>query len=393
MLAGGLSQPTTEINLSQGTYNYQVATVYNGIESPKSNTATATINAPLTATASANPATIAEGESSTLTANPQGGNGNYTYSWSPATSLNNANIQSPTATPTQTTTYTVTITSGSESVTATATVTVVKAPTNIRITFGEHPTVNWAAIQPFTSFNVYRGEELIASNITGMSYTDTDVVPCPEEEYCYSVATVYNQAVAQSEEACDAMELFLFPVQNAAGEYVWNMENDFGANLTWNMPEEAVNCWGMTGFNIYREEEIEKEFVLVANIPAIEGQEEYEYFNPVHSGSVSYIIKAVYERDGETLESDGNVIEINITDIQENNDNVSVFPNPTNDILNIKAENIENIRIFNLFGQEIMNVNVDNDNYIINMSQFTKGVYMLKVETANGTSKKRIVVE
>ena len=189
------------------------------------------------------------------------------------------------------------------------------------------------------------------------------------------------------------MELFLFPVRNAAGEYVWNMENDYGANLTWNTPEEPVNCWEMTGFNIYRKEEIEKEFVLVANVPAIEGQEEYEYFNPVHSGSVSYIIKAVYEREDETLESDGNVIEIYITDIQENDDNVSIFPNPTNGILNIKAENIENIRVFNLFGQEIMNINVDNDNCIINMSQFTKGVYMLKVETANGTAMKRIVVE
>ena len=383
----------TDNNLSQGTYNYQVATVYNGIESPKSNTATATINAPLTATASANPATIAEGESSTLTANPQGGNGNYTYNWSPATSLNNANIQSPTATPTQTTTYTVTITSGSESVTTTTIVTVVKAPTNIRITFGEHPTVNWAAIQPFTSFNVYRGEELIASNITGMSYTDTDIVPCPEEEYCYSVATVHNQAVAQSEEACDAMELFLFPVQNAAGEYVWNMEDNFGANLTWNMPEEAVNCWETTGFNIYREEETEKEFELIANVPSVEGQEEYEYFDSIHAGYVSYIIKAVYEKDDEMLESEGNIIELYITDVQEFDNNISVFPNPTNDILNIKAENIENIRIFNIFGQEILNAKVGNDSYIVNMSQFGKGVYMLKIETANGSAMRRVVME
>ncbi|MCQ2320777.1 MAG: C25 family cysteine peptidase [Bacteroidales bacterium] len=394
MIAQNITANTyTDQNLSAGTYNYQVATVYNGIESPKSNTATAIINAPLQATASARPATIAEGESSTLIAYPQGGTGTYTYSWSPAASLNNANIQDPTATPTQTTTYTVTITSGSETVTATATVTVVKAPTNVHITFGEHPTINWAAIQPFTSFNVYRGEELIASNITGMSYTDTDVVPCPEEEYCYSVATVYNQAIAQSEEACDAMELFLFPVRNAAGEYVWNMENDFGANLTWNMPEEAVNCWEMTGFNIYREVEINKSFELIANVPAIEGQNDYQYFDSIPAGYVSYIIKAVYERDDEMLESDGNVIEIYITGIQEKNDNVSVFPNPTNDILNIKAENIENISVFNLFGQEIMNVNVDNDNCIINMSQFTKGIYMLKVETAHGTSLRRVVVE
>ncbi|MBO4574363.1 MAG: T9SS type A sorting domain-containing protein [Bacteroidales bacterium] len=113
----------TDTNLAPGTYNYQVATNYNNVMSPMSNTATVTIFAPLSVTASANPQEIEVGQTTTLSCVCSGGNGNYTYSWTPSGTLANPNAATTVATPLETTTYTITVTAGD--MTASAGVTVV----------------------------------------------------------------------------------------------------------------------------------------------------------------------------------------------------------------------------------------------------------------------------
>lgn len=113
----------TDSNLTPGIYNYQVATNYNNVMSPMSNTATVTIFAPLSVTASANPQEIEVGQTTTLSCVCSGGNGNYTYSWTPSSTLTNPNAATTVATPLETTTYTITVTSGD--MTASAGVTVV----------------------------------------------------------------------------------------------------------------------------------------------------------------------------------------------------------------------------------------------------------------------------
>lgn len=394
MIAQGITATSyLDSNLNPGTYTYQVAAIYNGIESPRSNSASATITAPLTVTASAIPAIIAEGQSATLNANAQGGNGSYTYSWTPANSLNNPNIQSPTATPTQTTTYTVTVTCNGQTATASTSVTVVKAPTNVTVTLGEHPVITWNAQQPFTNFKVYRGDELIASNESGMSYTDVAIVPCPEEEYVYSVSTCYNNIEVRSEEGIGFMELELFPAENATGTYTWNHADEYGALLTWDEPSLGINCWDITGYNIYREENCNKAFELIANIQSIEGQTHYEYFDAFHVGEVAYIVKVVYERNDDVRESEGDIIDLVITDINEDSGNMRVYPNPTTGVLRIEADGMNSLVISDVFGQTVYRVTTDSNSHVVDMSQFAKGMYILQVSTAKGMTIKRVVAE
>ena len=178
-------------NLAAGTYSYQVSAVYQGVESPKSNSVQVTIYPPLNVTATASPSIIPIGNSSTLTANATGGNGNYTYSWTPTTGLNNANIQSPTATPSSTTTYTVTVGSNGQTATANVTVSVVKAPTGLTATVQNTNSVhlNWNVANPATSYKVYRNNAMIAQNITATNYTDSNL---GAGTYIYQVSTVYQ---------------------------------------------------------------------------------------------------------------------------------------------------------------------------------------------------------
>ena len=177
--------------LSSGTYHYRVSAVYQGVESPKSNEASATIYNSLSVTASANPVTIPEGGSSTLTVTASGGDGNYTYSWTPSTGLNNTHIQSPTATPSSTTTYTVTVESNGQTVSDDVTVNVVKAPANLTATVQNTNNVhlNWNATNPADSYNVYRDNTMIAQGITNTSYNDNGL---GSGIYHYRVSAVYQ---------------------------------------------------------------------------------------------------------------------------------------------------------------------------------------------------------
>ena len=191
MIAQGITNTSYNDNgLGSGTYHYRVSAVYQGVESPKSNEASATIYASLSVTASANPVTIPFGSSSTLTATASGGDGNYTYSWTPSTGLNNTHIQSPTATPSSTTTYTVTVGSNGQTASDAVTVNVVKAPTGLTATVnGNNVHLTWNAANPASSYKVYRGNTVIAQNITTTSYNDNNLNW--GTTYNYQVSTVY----------------------------------------------------------------------------------------------------------------------------------------------------------------------------------------------------------
>ena len=140
---------------------------------------------------SANPDVIAQGGSSRLTAEASGGLGSYSYRWAPTASLNNANIQNPTATPTTTTIYTCTVTSGSQTASKSCTVKVVCPPANLTPTVQNNNSVRltWTAADPATSYKVYRGNTLIAQNITATNYSDANL---NSGTYTYQVSTVYN---------------------------------------------------------------------------------------------------------------------------------------------------------------------------------------------------------
>ena len=79
------------------------------------------------------------------------------------------------------------------------------------------------------------------------------------------------------------------------------------------------------------------------------------------------------------------------TDNLEDNINISVFPNPSSDILNVKNENREDFdyTIYNLLGQVEQIGEIDQQNiYPINIQNFKTGIYILEIRT--GHLKKQV---
>lgn len=70
----------------------------------------------------------------------------------------------------------------------------------------------------------------------------------------------------------------------------------------------------------------------------------------------------------------------------------AVYPNPTNGIIRIEAENIQNISIFDIRGAKVHEVSASGNVFEYDFSQHGAGVYLIKMETAKGVETKRVTV-
>jgi len=72
-------------------------------------------------------------------------------------------------------------------------------------------------------------------------------------------------------------------------------------------------------------------------------------------------------------------------------ENVSIHPNPVNDILHVTANGYNKVEILNFLGQVILSENVTNSNFEVNVSDFNSGVYFVRLQGENGTITKKFV--
>lgn len=65
---------------------------------------------------------------------------------------------------------------------------------------------------------------------------------------------------------------------------------------------------------------------------------------------------------------------------------LEVFPNPTNDKVTVRCENMESIVVVSMTGQEIISKQVNNDQAEIDLSELQPGVYVLAIHTHDGAN-------
>ncbi len=69
---------------------------------------------------------------------------------------------------------------------------------------------------------------------------------------------------------------------------------------------------------------------------------------------------------------------------------IEIFPNPTNGKINIKSETVKHVEITNELGESIMNLKGTNE---INLKNFPKGIYIIKVLTDKAVQVNKIILE
>ncbi len=80
---------------------------------------------------------------------------------------------------------------------------------------------------------------------------------------------------------------------------------------------------------------------------------------------------------------DGNYSIVKFSDVSINEQSIiSIYPCPANEILNIESnENIVDLKIYNNYGRIVYSGSPKNNNLRINTSEFTSGVYFVKIKT------------
>ena len=385
LIAHDLTETTyTDSNVAPGTYSYQVASVYQGVGSPKSASVATTITAPLSVNAAANPSIIALGSSTLLTATVAGGD-NVTYTWTPSETLSDPTAASTNATPTTTTTYTVTVSSGDQTASAQTMVQVVTSPTNLNATTSSENTVElqWDAPALATTYKIYQNNILLASNITATQYSVNNL---SNGNYCFTVTAIYHNVESpKSNEVCVDISTCI-PPKNPEASYYWQ-DSQYGVLLVWDK-DQSTNM-SLVRFNIYRGKTIEA-MSLIMSVVNIPYTYHYEYLDENPSpGDYFYMIGANYGEDDECFTEP---ISVNVTSLDENQPAFVVYPNPTDGRVTIINAGIGELRIVNSLGQTVMHTPLEQE-AIVDLAPFGKGLYMIIVQSNQVVTTKKIIVE
>ena len=165
------------------------------------------------------------------------------------------------------------------------------------------------------------------------------------------------------------------PVTNLVGQYM-NNEGVEGLYIDWEDPE------GATSIILYAEGQ------AVVELPV--GQ------HPIFLGFDGQVPEHTFIIGAQAIHPDceSEIVEVEVyyDDVIENEANVALFPNPTTDNVTIQAEGMSHITVTSVLGQVVYDADVNGDEMVLNMGQFNAGMYMVRINTANGVVVKRVTV-
>ena len=81
------------------------------------------------------------------------------------------------------------------------------------------------------------------------------------------------------------------------------------------------------------------------------------------------------------------------TAVDENNQlNVSLFPNPADQSLIIEAEGMAQVKVCNMLGQVVMEREMGGNVLSISTSDWSEGLYVVTIRNGNGTVVRRVSI-
>ena len=90
-------------------------------------------------------------------------------------------------------------------------------------------------------------------------------------------------------------------------------------------------------------------------------------------------------------ENGDDFVNFNNLSVPEGLINAILYPNPTSGKLTIVAEEIVSVSIYDLVGQCLMQVVASDGQAVLDMSPLQNGIYLIKVNTTNGSGMQRVV--
>lgn len=200
------------------------------------------------------------------------------------------------------------------------------------------------------------------------------------------------------------------------GEH-WTDMHTYNMHYTWMLRAYVTNRSGRTEelgsenntlqyYYLYRSYDNEG-YQQIAVIPAVEGQEFYQYHDALvgeSHGSFYYRLTAWYlSDDGETCESDF-AAALNHPDEQFvyvddhwmidewSETDLELYPNPTNGVVFVEWVGMKRLMVYNALGQVVLNKETSADNLQLDLSGLDNGLYWLVAVSQNGVTKRPFVL-
>ncbi|MCL2435760.1 MAG: T9SS type A sorting domain-containing protein [Lentimicrobiaceae bacterium] len=186
---------------------------------------------------------------------------------------------------------------------------------------------------------------------------DELIYTSPEDDFIYGgiFLTYQNECVE------------CLPITDLEGIYI---AEEHQVNLSWTAPEST----DLIGYDIYRNDE------LIDHLPP----STVSYFDnttELEDGYYTYCVSPIYPSICSLDEKCFGTYISNVG-IVDYKDNILIYPNPTNNIVNISGIDVANVKIFNSIGQLVLNQHNTN---AINVSALQNGIYILSVKTSTGS--------
>ena len=271
----------------------------------------------------------------------------------------------------------------------------VQAPYHLRAVVEDgNATLTWSmtGAEPEYGYIVYRDEQRLAMVGGGAArtYVDENVVT----GHCYTVtALCLGGETEYSNETCASAGDCL-GASNFDYEYVGDQ---YRIKLLWDRPEVST---GLSGYYLYRkygeDGTYERIRLLGAsatsytdNTATVEG--DYYYRLYAYYGSIDCTSAPASLKDDPTkfyLK-----VYYSSDDVAENEaSTLMLYPNPVQQSLNIEADGMTHVAVYDLLGQIVWHQDVDSNALTINVSDWSEGLYIVKVQTRNGQMIRRVSV-
>ena len=201
-------------------------------------------------------------------------------------------------------------------------------------------------------------------------YPGPAILPDTNYYWCMGcpVCVTTNGGGGGGEEICE-------PVSNLTGYYL-NYNGQEGLVLDWEEPE------GATTVRIYADDE------YVGEAPASSHPIFLGFDGEVPEHTFALGVVAVHA----DCESEMVTVNVHYDDVNENDGQLAIFPNPTNGNVKIMANAMRHITVVSVLGQVVYDADVNADEMDLNMGQWNAGVYVVRIVTETGIHTQRVTV-
>ena len=259
------------------------------------------------------------------------------------------------------------------------------APTNLEgVADDEDIVLEWdGSLNDAYAFCIYR-DEVIYRMVTDNSepYVDDDTDGLG---HCYTVSVLCQNG----ESEMSNMTCVVVGDECDPARHLWYYSQDNGKPVvTWDAP---LHTDGLSGYFVFRKCNDDGEYRRVKILNA--NKTEYKETNALELGNWYFYKVIAYYRASDcsavpakSLYGNDYFLRIYYSPlgVDENEmRDIEIYPNPTKNMLTVKAESLSELVIYNSVGQKVFSKKVESPEVSINLEGFDTGIYLVKL-IANG---------